>query len=50
METSVKVLLNKHKETKDQIDKKLESCNDTTKKELNYYLDMNYKELSENYE
>ena len=50
METSVKVLLNKHKETKDQIDKKLESCNDTTKKELNYYLNMNYKELFENYE
>ena len=50
METSVNVLLNKHKETNDQIDKKLEFCNDTTKKELNYYLDMNYKELSENYE
>ena len=44
------MLLNKHKETKDQIDKKLESCNDTTKKELNYYLNMNYEELSENYE
>ena len=44
------MLLNKHKETKDQIDKKLESCNDTTKKELNYYLNMNYKKLSENYE
>ena len=50
LKTSVKELLNKHKETKEQIDKKLESCNDTTKKELNYYLNMNYKELFENYE
>ena len=50
LETSIRELLNKHEETKEKIDKKLESCDDTTKKELNYYLNMNYKELSENYE
>ena len=50
LNTSVKELLNKHGETKDKIDKKLESCDETTKKEINYYLNMTYKQLSEHYE
>lgn len=50
LKESVWELLNKHGETKDKIDKKLESCDNTTKKELNYYLNMTYKKLSENYE
>ena len=50
LNTSVKELLNKHEETKDKIDKKLESCDETTKKEINYYLNMTYKQLSEHYE
>ena len=50
LKTSIRELLNKHEETKEKIDKKLESCDETTKKELNYYLNMNYEELSENYE
>ena len=50
LKTSIRELLNKHEETKKKKKKKLESCDDTTKKELNYYLNMNYKELSENYE
>ena len=50
LKESVRELLNKHGETKDKIDKKLESCDNTTKKELNNYLNMTYKKLSENYE